>query len=100
MNPQNDDIASESKNESARMPAVRARDVIRVLEASGFALVRSSGSHLQYRKPGHKAVVTVPQHRQKDHQTRYVESDSPRCGAVNGGVCITTQMNGFVSITA
>jgi len=65
MNPQNDDIASESKNESARMPAVRARDVIRVLEASGFALVRSSGSHLQYRKPGHKAVVTVPQHGQK-----------------------------------
>ena len=65
MNSQNDKIASESECESAPMPAVRARDVIRVLEASGFTLVRSSGSHLQYKKPDHKAVVTVPQHGQK-----------------------------------
>lgn len=49
-------------NEDAPLPQVNAREVIRALESEGFSVVRTSGSHVQMKKPGHLYVVTVPQH--------------------------------------
>jgi predicted RNA binding protein YcfA (HicA-like mRNA interferase family) len=46
-----------------RLPALTARDVIRVLERAGFEVSRSSGSHcplIHVREPTRK--VTVPVH--------------------------------------
>jgi len=39
---------------------VKVRDVIRQLEALGWTLMRTRGSHRQYRHPNKYAVVTVP----------------------------------------
>lgn len=47
------------------LPQVNAREVIAVLEFVGFHLVRTSGSHAQFKKEGHRFVVTVPQHGSK-----------------------------------
>lgn len=49
-------------NEDAPLPQVNAREVIRALESEGFSVARTSGSHVQMKKPGHRYVVTVPQH--------------------------------------
>jgi len=49
-------------NEDAPLPQVNAREVIRALEHEGFSIVRTSGGHVQMKKPGHRYVVTVPQH--------------------------------------
>ncbi|MBI4275807.1 MAG: type II toxin-antitoxin system HicA family toxin [Rhizobiales bacterium] len=46
-----------------RLPSLRARDVIRVLERAGFVATRTSGSHcrlIHSRDPARK--VTVPIH--------------------------------------
>jgi predicted RNA binding protein YcfA (HicA-like mRNA interferase family) len=39
-----------------------AREVVAVLKADGWVLVRSKGSHTQYRHPMKPALVTVPMH--------------------------------------
>jgi predicted RNA binding protein YcfA (HicA-like mRNA interferase family) len=46
-----------------RLPAVRAREVIRALERAGFVISRTSGSHcrlIHSRDPARK--VTIPAH--------------------------------------
>jgi predicted RNA binding protein YcfA (HicA-like mRNA interferase family) len=40
--------------------AMRSRDVIRRLESEGWVLVRTKGSHHQYRHPTRPGLVTVP----------------------------------------
>ena len=39
---------------------MKSADVIRTLEANGWSLARQRGSHLQFRKKGVAALVTVP----------------------------------------
>jgi predicted RNA binding protein YcfA (HicA-like mRNA interferase family) len=39
---------------------MKVREVIKMLEADGWYLVRTSGSHRQYKHPTKKGLVTVP----------------------------------------
>ena len=39
---------------------MKVRDVVRLLEADGWYLVRTRGSHHQYRHPTKAGLVTVP----------------------------------------
>lgn len=50
---------------SERLPALSARQVIRVLEAHGFVLARQSGSHALFRHPDGRRT-TVPIHAKRD----------------------------------
>ncbi len=47
---------------SSRLPAVRPRQLIRVLERKGWKLARSKGSHHHFTHPSSPNVVTVPVH--------------------------------------
>ena len=47
---------------SQRLPAVRPRQLIRVLEKRGWKLVRSKGSHHHFRHPDNSNLVVVPVH--------------------------------------
>jgi predicted RNA binding protein YcfA (HicA-like mRNA interferase family) len=38
---------------------VKVRDVIKLLEARGWVLVRVRGSHRQYRRPSRSGLVTI-----------------------------------------
>jgi predicted RNA binding protein YcfA (HicA-like mRNA interferase family) len=52
---------------SERLPALRARDVIRALERAGFAISRISGSHCRLIHTADTArKVTVPLHGSTD----------------------------------
>ena len=44
-----------------RLPRVTAQEIIRVLERSGFVMVRQSGSHKIFRNP-EGTRITVPFH--------------------------------------
>jgi predicted RNA binding protein YcfA (HicA-like mRNA interferase family) len=39
---------------------VKVRDAIKLIESDGWELVRTRGSHRQYRHPGKKGLVTIP----------------------------------------
>jgi predicted RNA binding protein YcfA (HicA-like mRNA interferase family) len=39
-----------------------AREVVAALKADGWLLVRTKGSHVQYRHPTKSGLVTVPMH--------------------------------------
>ncbi|HEX3035552.1 MAG TPA: type II toxin-antitoxin system HicA family toxin [Thermodesulfobacteriota bacterium] len=39
---------------------MKVRDVIKMLEANGWYLARTKGSHRQYKHPTKKGLVTVP----------------------------------------
>ena len=39
---------------------MKVREVIKLIEADGWYLDRSRGSHRQYKHPGKRGVVTVP----------------------------------------
>jgi predicted RNA binding protein YcfA (HicA-like mRNA interferase family) len=41
------------------LPTVKVRDVVAVLEADGWHLVRTKGSHRQFRHPNKPGTVTV-----------------------------------------
>ena len=45
-----------------RIPAVRPREVIRVLEAAGFLVEHQTGSHVVMRHPEGRRKVTVAYH--------------------------------------
>jgi predicted RNA binding protein YcfA (HicA-like mRNA interferase family) len=46
-----------------RLPAVKARDVVRALERAGFTVLRTSGSHCRLVHPADpNRKVTVPVH--------------------------------------
>ncbi len=47
---------------SDRLPSVRPRQLIRVLEQKGWNLVRSKGSHHHFTHPDSPNVVTVAVH--------------------------------------
>ena len=45
-----------------RLPAVRAKDVVRALEKTGFVQWRQKGSHLTMYRESDAASLTVPMH--------------------------------------
>lgn len=45
---------------------MNAKQVIKILEADGWALKKQSGSHKQYEHATRKGKVTVPAHAKKD----------------------------------
>jgi predicted RNA binding protein YcfA (HicA-like mRNA interferase family) len=48
----------------SKLPRVTAREIVAVLERTGFSLTRQSGSHMIYKNATGKRV-TVPFHAQK-----------------------------------
>ena len=42
------------------------KDIVKVLKRDGWQLVRTKGSHCQFKHPFKKGCVTVPQHGNKD----------------------------------
>ncbi|MEW6192770.1 MAG: type II toxin-antitoxin system HicA family toxin [Bacillota bacterium] len=46
----------------SKLPRVTGEEVVAALKRAGFILVRIRGSHHHLRKPGIKALVTVPVH--------------------------------------
>jgi len=49
----------------ARLPVLKPREVVQVLEAIGFVEVRQRGSHKQFRHPDGRGT-TVPFHGSRD----------------------------------
>jgi len=47
---------------SARLPGVKARQLMRVLERDGWQLARTRGSHFSFRHPEKRGTVVVPSH--------------------------------------
>ena len=47
---------------SLRLPQVKPKQLIRVLERMGFILRRQTGSHAIFRHPQSKNIVVVPVH--------------------------------------
>ena len=47
---------------SGRLPSVRPRQLVRVLEKKGWKLARSKGSHHHFTRPDSRNVITVAVH--------------------------------------
>jgi predicted RNA binding protein YcfA (HicA-like mRNA interferase family) len=59
---------------SARLPALKAREVIRVLERLGFVLHHSSGSHRIYKNPTSGRRAVIPFHGSRDLNAKVLRS--------------------------
>jgi len=46
----------------SKLPAVRAKEVVRTLEKAGFTQWRQKGSHLTMYRAADRRVLTVPMH--------------------------------------
>jgi predicted RNA binding protein YcfA (HicA-like mRNA interferase family) len=46
----------------ARLPQVRAKDIVTALEKSGFNLIRQKGSHITLHNPDNNRTTVVPMH--------------------------------------
>ena len=51
------------------MRSFKGREVVRILEAAGFVVVRANGSHAIMQRPGQEGTVSVPVHAGKDVRT-------------------------------
>jgi len=51
---------------SERLPTLKAKDLVRVLQKDGFVLVHQKGSHATYKHPVSQKRVTIPIHPGKD----------------------------------
>jgi predicted RNA binding protein YcfA (HicA-like mRNA interferase family) len=49
----------------AKLPVLKPRDVVAILNVLGFTCVRQRGSHMQFRHPDGRAT-TVPDHAGRD----------------------------------
>jgi len=47
---------------SQRLPAVRARQLVRILKKKGWQHARTTGSHELYKHPDNPNVLAVPRH--------------------------------------
>lgn len=45
---------------------MKARDVIKLIEADGWVIARQKGSHIQFKHPNKKGLVTVAVHKMSD----------------------------------
>jgi predicted RNA binding protein YcfA (HicA-like mRNA interferase family) len=59
---------------------MKAREVIRVLEADGWREVRSRGSHRQFRHPTKPGLVTIAVHGGRDLKMRDLASIERQSG--------------------
>lgn len=50
----------------AKLPSIRAREVVRVAESIGFAFDRQRGSHAVYYRALDRRRVVIPMHGTKD----------------------------------
>jgi len=50
----------------ARLPSIRARDVVRIAEAIGFLFDRQRGSHAVYYRQSDGRRIVIPMHGSKD----------------------------------
>jgi len=57
-----------------RLPALKAREVIRVLERLGFRLHHSTGSHRIYKHPATGRRAVVPFHGNRDLNVNVLRS--------------------------
>ena len=46
------------------LPTLSGRDVVRIFEKEGWQVARQRGSHIILVKEGHKATLSVPDHRE------------------------------------
>jgi predicted RNA binding protein YcfA (HicA-like mRNA interferase family) len=46
----------------ARLPQVRAKDIVTALEKSGFNVIRQKGSHITLHNPDNNRTTVVPMH--------------------------------------
>jgi len=53
---------------------MRARDIIRIIEADGWYFFTQKGSHAHYKHPVKPGRVTVPMHGSKDLRPEVVHS--------------------------
>jgi predicted RNA binding protein YcfA (HicA-like mRNA interferase family) len=53
---------------------VKIRDAIRMVEADGWRLARTKGSHRQYKHPIKKGVVTIAGHPSQDLHPKTFQS--------------------------
>lgn len=49
-----------------KVPSLKAREVIKVLQKFGFRIVRQKGSHVILHKHEHKTLVVIPNHPNKN----------------------------------
>ena len=56
----------------ARPPEASVGDVVKVLEAYGWALRSQTGSHLSFRKPGDSRLLTISSVHGKSVKTTYL----------------------------
>ena len=63
---------------------INSRELIRLLEAAGWQLVRVRGSHHQFKNPAKPGLVTVP-HPKKDLGTGLVKAILKQAGIRQGG---------------
>lgn len=59
---------------------MKAREVIRALEADGWREVRSTGSHRHFKHPTKPGTVTVPVHGGKDLRTELLHKIERQSG--------------------
>ena len=48
----------------ARLPRLSGREVVRAFESLGWEQVRQSGSHIVLVREGHRATLSVPDHKE------------------------------------
>ena len=51
---------------SERLPVLKVKDLVRVLQKDGFVLAHQKGSHATYKHPVSQKRVTIPIHPGKD----------------------------------
>ena len=51
---------------SDRLPTIKAKDLIRILQREGYVLAHQKGSHATFKHPGTHRRVTVPVHSGQD----------------------------------
>lgn len=51
---------------SERLPVIKAKELIKILQQEGYVLARQKGSHATYKHPITQKRVTIPIHPGKD----------------------------------
>ena len=64
---------------------MKVRDAIKIIEQNGWIMIRSKGSHRQYRHNEKKGVVTIAGHKNDDLAKGTLNSILKQAGLKNGG---------------
>ena len=86
----------------AKLPSIRAREVVRVAESIGFVLDRRRGSHAVYLRASDRRRVVIPMHGTKDLKPgtlRGIITGARSCKfTLNGSVVAGTEAQGQVTL--